>query len=144
VQPWGSQADPGAHPGPLLSADGSLDSGWEFSVEAVALDEWALGEPKSPAASRWTEYVDASALEQPVCLRARRPGDRFQPLGLGGHSTKVSEFMVNRKVPASVRDRWPLVVAGGQVVWVAGLRLDDRFRVRPETQRLLRLRFWEV
>jgi tRNA(Ile)-lysidine synthetase-like protein len=144
VQPWGRRADPGAHSGPLLSADGSLDAGWEFSVEAVTSEEWGLGEPMPAGASRWTEYVDASALDQPLCLRARRPGDRFQPLGLGGHSTKVSDFMVNQKVAAAMRDRWPLVVAGGQVVWVAGLRLDDRFKVRPETERLLRLRFWEV
>jgi tRNA(Ile)-lysidine synthase len=130
VHPWGTEAERGAHAGPLLDAEGGLAAGWKFAAEAVTADEWAPGQPAPRAPSRWTEYADASALEQPLCLRARQPGDRFQPLGLGGHSTKVADFLVNQKIPAGLRDRWPLVVAGGQVVWVAGLRLDERYKVQ--------------
>jgi tRNA(Ile)-lysidine synthase len=40
-----------------------------------------------------------------------------------------------------LRDRWPLVVCGDDIVWVAGLRLDERFKVTPETTTVLRLQF---
>ncbi len=51
-------------------------------------------------------------------LRTRRPGDRFQPFGLGGQTQKVKDFLINARVPAAVRDRLPLLIAGEQIAWV--------------------------
>jgi tRNA(Ile)-lysidine synthase len=144
VHPWGTEPLPLARAGPWLNADGSLAAGWKFAVELVEADEWVPGQAAPPAASAWTAYVDAAALNASLCLRGRQPGDRFQPLGLGGHSTKLSHFMVNQKVAAALRARWPLVVCGPQIVWVAGLRLDERYKVQAGTQRVVRLRFREA
>ncbi|NWG15538.1 MAG: tRNA lysidine(34) synthetase TilS [Chloroflexi bacterium] len=54
----------------------------------------------------------------PVLLRSRRPGDRFAPPGLGGHTQKLSRWMVNRKIPEHLRDRLPLLVVNGQIAAV--------------------------
>jgi tRNA(Ile)-lysidine synthase len=86
----------------------------------------------------WNMYVDAGRVRE-LRLRPRRPGDRIQPLGLRGHSLKVSDLMINAKMDARVRDRWPLVVCGDAIVWVPGLRLDERFKVMPETTTVMRL-----
>ena len=139
---WGTAADPAPQPaGPLLTAEGGLAGGWRFAVDLLEPDEWSPGQPPPTPPSAWSVYIDAGRLTEAPGVRARRPGDRFRPLGLGGHSTKLADFMVNNKVPAEQRGRWPLVVSGDDIVWVAGLRLDEGYRVTPETRRVVRLRF---
>ena len=139
---------------PLVSADGQLSPGWRFCVEMLEPGEWSLDEVEANA-SGWQVCIDAARLPLSrravspgegvggwgLQVRARLPGDRFQPLGLSGHSLKVSDFMINAKIEKNLRDRWPLVVCGDDIVWVAGLRLDERFKVTPETTTVLRLQF---
>ena len=116
--------------------EGRLAAGWRLQLDRVKAAEGEA--PQVEAASRWTVFVDG-ALAEPLALRSRRPGDRFQPQGMGGHTVKLSDFFVNHKVPAAQRDGWPLLVSGQQIVWVVGLRLDERFRVTERTRRLIRL-----
>ncbi len=49
-------------------------------------------------------------------LRTRRPGDRFKPKGMGGHSRKVKHWMIDRKIPREIRDRIPLICADGEII----------------------------
>jgi tRNA(Ile)-lysidine synthase len=91
--------------------------------------------------SRWEAYLDADVVGSAAILRPRRPGDSFMPLGLGGHSQKVNEFMINEKIPAAWRNQIPLLVSANQILWVCGYRLDERARLRPTTQRILHLKF---
>jgi tRNA(Ile)-lysidine synthase len=72
-------------------------------------------------------------------LRTRRPGDRFQPLGLEAGSQTVADFMINAKLPERARDGWPLLCRNGEVLWVPGLRIGHRYRLRPETGSVLHL-----
>ncbi|MBL8056009.1 MAG: tRNA lysidine(34) synthetase TilS [Anaerolineales bacterium] len=136
VGPWDERP---AHPElPLLEA-GRLPPPWRFAAEPLAAGAWSpaqvAGNPDP-----WCAYVDAERLPaEPLELRGRRPGDRFQPLGLGGHSTKLADFLINNRIEAGLRDRWPLAAAGGQIVWVAGLRLDERCKVTEQTRRVVRL-----
>ncbi|MCC6190137.1 MAG: tRNA lysidine(34) synthetase TilS [Anaerolineales bacterium] len=125
--------------GPLLDAGGRLADGWRIEVEALAAGAWQWTDVTNSAA--WEVYVDAARVPAPLEVRRRRPGERFQPLGLGGHSDKVSDHMINAKLDAALRDRWPVVACGPVVVWLPGLRLDDRFKVTAETRAALRLRF---
>ena len=82
------------------------------------------------------ETIDASQIELPLTVRHRRPGDRFVPLGASG-AMKLKDFLINEKVPVSLRDRLPLVCSGGQIVWVVGHRLSNDVRVRPSTKRVI-------
>jgi tRNA(Ile)-lysidine synthase len=61
-------------------------------------------------------------------VRNRRDGDRFHPLGLPAEK-KLKDFLIDRKVPAELRDRIPLLVWNGAIVWVAGVEVSERFRV---------------
>ncbi|MBV8083914.1 MAG: tRNA lysidine(34) synthetase TilS, partial [Chloroflexi bacterium] len=84
--------------------------------------------------------IDAEAVEGPLRVRSWRPGDRFQPLGMGG-SKKLQDFFVDEHVLREERGRVPLVVDGSTIVWVAGMRVNERYKVTPATTRAIRLRF---
>jgi len=73
-------------------------------------------------------WFDLGDSRLPLTVRARRPGDRFQPLGMP-HSMKLSDFMINARLPRRARARWPLVCLGDEVVWVAGYRLSHAHRL---------------
>jgi tRNA(Ile)-lysidine synthase len=60
-------------------------------------------------------------------VRNRRNGDRFHPLGYPA-PTKLKDFLIARKIPREDRDRIPLVVWNGQIVWVAGVAVSENFK----------------
>jgi tRNA(Ile)-lysidine synthase len=75
-----------------------------------------------------------------LALRYRRAGDRFRPLGLGGHKT-LQDFFVDRKVPRGERGRTPLVVdRDDRIVWVAGHAVSEDFRVSEATRAVVILK----
>ena len=75
-----------------------------------------------------------------LAVRNRRRGDRFRPVGLNGRK-KLQDFFVDRKVRVADRDRVPLVVdERDRIVWVAGYRIDEAFRVTEPGQAVLILR----
>ena len=61
-------------------------------------------------------------------VRTRRPGDRFHPLGLP-QPKKLKDFLIDRKIAAELRDRLPLLVWNGEIVWIAGVEVSERFKV---------------
>lgn len=61
-------------------------------------------------------------------LRNRRSGDRFQPLGMSS-AKKLKDFLIDRKIAAAVRDRLPLLVWNGHIVWIAGVEVSEQFKV---------------
>ena len=73
-------------------------------------------------------------------IRQRRPGDRFQPLGLS-MPKKLYEFMIDAKIPHSWRGHIPIVCSPQQIIWVVGWRTDDRVKVTEATKEILRLEF---
>ena len=79
-------------------------------------------------------------LEFPLTIRSFRPGDRFQPLGMDGEK-KVKNLFIDCKIPALQRKRIPLLYQGERLLWVVGVRIDHRARLKPETRRVLRVEF---
>lgn len=83
--------------------------------------------------------IAESSLSSPLSVRTRVPGDRIQPLGLEG-TTKVSDIMINNRIPELARARWPIIVSGDEVVWVAGIRMSHLFRLKENTHHVIALR----
>ncbi|MDI3547992.1 MAG: tRNA(Ile)-lysidine synthase [Halanaerobiales bacterium] len=82
---------------------------------------------------------DADKVKPPLTVRNRRPGDRFTPLGMKGVK-KLKDFFIDEKIPERERNRIPLVLdSTGKIIWIAGLRIDDRFKVTDKTERFLKL-----
>ncbi len=136
-------------PGPTLPPDVEITVAWpgltplpdgEWSLQAEELSEWTA-EQVAANPDRWTAYLDADALVPPLLLRTRRRGDRFRPQGMAGHAPRLSDWMVNARVPRLWRDRLPLLLSGGEIVWVCGWRVAETACVSAHTRRLLRLVF---
>ncbi len=90
--------------------------------------------------SAWTAFLDAEKLRFPLTLRSFKAGDRFIPFGMKGHK-KLKDFFVDLKMPLEQRYSTPILCCDGTLVWVCGFRIDDRFKVTPETKKVLKLVF---
>jgi tRNA(Ile)-lysidine synthetase-like protein len=80
---------------------------------------------------------DADALPGALTVRARAAGDRFRPFG--GGERRLKTFLIDARVPRWERDRLPLVIAGGEIVWVGGVRRGAQAPVGYQTVRVLEL-----
>ena len=84
--------------------------------------------------------LDFEKLKFPLTLRHWRHGDRFHPLGLKG-SKLLSDFFVDQKFTECQKQNvWLLVSADGDILWVVGYRIDDRFKVAKDTQTVFECR----
>jgi len=85
-----------------------------------------------------TAYVDHAALGKNLVARNKQEGDRFNPLGMKG-SKKLQDLFVDEKIPAERRDSIPIIESGGRIIWVAGVRLDERAKVTKNTEKVVKL-----
>jgi len=93
------------------------------------------GQPESYPEDEWQAFLDAEATKFPLTLRHWQSGDQFQPLGMGGQHQKLKDYFNNNKVSRFEKERtWIVEDAEGRICWVVGYRLDDRFKIRPDTQ----------
>ena len=117
----------------LLAVPGTAQLG-RWLIEA------RLGRPSATAETpgRWSAVVDAEALVGPAYVRFRRPGDRFQPLGMA-QTARLQDVLVGARVPREVRADLPLVDTYGGTAWVCGVRIADWAKVTDATQRVLTL-----
>ncbi len=93
-----------------------------------------LGQPR---AGGGCEFFDADRVGPRIWLRHWRPGDRFQPIGMA-HPIKLQDFFTNQKVSRGRRRQ--LIVAAtatGEVFWVEGMRISERFKLTKQTIRRL-------
>ena len=107
------------------------ETGAEASVP-VASERTGPSYPSEP-----TAYLDVEACgEEQLFVRTWRKGDRFRPLGMR-FEKKLHDFFIDARVPRELRHRIPLVVNPYHIVWVAGLRIDDRVRTTAATKRVV-------
>lgn len=83
-------------------------------------------------------WLDAADLRFPLLLRRWRKGDYFYPLGLG-KKKKVARFLIDERMSLPDKERTWVVESDRRIIWVVGLRIDERFKVTPGSRRILRL-----
>jgi tRNA(Ile)-lysidine synthase len=116
-----------------------LDAGWSLHTELlVSLPEDVLD--WSSELDPYEAWLDYDRLHLPLTLRGRKTGDTWQPLGMKGHTQKISDFYINEKIPEHLRDIWPLVTSADAIAWVVGMRPSERFKITVDTQRILALK----
>lgn len=80
--------------------------------------------------------VDADLLVYPLTIRPWQQGDFFYPLGMKGKQM-LSDFFIHQKLPLHQKSRVPVLVNGnGELVWLGGYRLDDRYKVSDKTKKV--------
>jgi len=86
------------------------------------------------------EFVDADIAGNALTLRSWQAGDSFEPLGMKGHK-KVSDFLVDAKIPIYQKNNVLVLSNKDGIIWLCGLRVDDRFKITENTRRILKLEF---
>jgi len=121
-----------------LSETGPTDLGRWGRMEAERI---AGGlELLAQRASALEEFMDADCVAGKLEIRAPRPGDRMRPLGAPG-SRKFQDILTDLHIPAWRRRRLPVLTAGGEPIWIVGVRIAEEVRLTERTTRALHLRF---
>ncbi len=94
-------------------------------------------EPPSSDNYVWQARFDYDKIGPLLTLRNRRTGDWFCPTGMGGNSKKIQDYFVDEKVPRGKRDTVPLLCSDKNLMWVVGMRTDERFLPNEGTKRIL-------
>jgi tRNA(Ile)-lysidine synthase len=98
---------------------------------------WQTGSRERSPHQAQKEFFDADKIGGEIILRHWRPGDRFQPIGLKS-AAKLQDLFVNARIPAARRrDLVLATTADGEIFWVEGLRIGERFKLTPQTARML-------
>lgn len=90
----------------------------------VRFGEWTVS---AASGGDGDALLDRSVIRGALTVRAWRQGDRMRPAGLGGTKT-LQDLFTDRKVPRERRATIPVVEADGEIAWVAGVAVDERFR----------------
>ena len=110
-------------------AFGGLNIGWDVRTRAS---------PAVPRRAAGREFFDADRVGTPIVLRHWQPGDRFHPIG-SNNAVKLQDLFTNLKVPRGERRQRVLATTSkGDIFWVEGLRISERFRLDKTTHSRLK------
>ncbi|TFH40370.1 MAG: tRNA lysidine(34) synthetase TilS [Chrysiogenales bacterium] len=121
--------------GILLPGDGDFDlPGWDMTVSVNTIPR----QDKSPVRASWKK-AELAGLSFPVRVRPRRDGDRLVPFGMKG-SKKLSDIMIDAKIPLRSRGAIPVFEDRGGIFWVPGLVIAERTRITRASRKITSLR----
>ncbi len=116
---------------PVLIEKGQTDAffgNWHLTI--------AVGKKQPPVSDPYVAMVDLSQLRFPLIWRQWQAGDVFHPLGMKGRK-KISDLLIDAKVAMPDKAKVTVISAGEEIVWVAGHRLDERFKLAENTKEVL-------
>ena len=93
---------------------------------------------KMGLATKNVVYIDADKLSFPLVLRKSREGDWFIPFGMRGKK-RISKFLKDEKIDRFSKESIWLLCSGDTIVWVVGLRMDERYKVHHSTKNILKI-----
>jgi tRNA(Ile)-lysidine synthase len=103
-------------------------------TKVLTMDEFTMDKSVDVAC------LDFDKLSFPLTVRTWQEGDSFVPLGMKGNK-KVSDLLVDEKVPLNQKQHVSVVVSGDEIVWVVGIRISDKVKVNEETQKVFLMEF---
>lgn len=121
----------------FLTAPGA---GFTMDRGSIQSDIYERPKQMSFSQSENTAELDAAKVVFPLRIRHWQEGDTFCPLGMNGRQKKLQDFFSDLKLSRFEKEQiWLVEDADGNIVWIAGHRLDDRFKVDTATQKILKL-----
>jgi tRNA(Ile)-lysidine synthase len=89
--------------------------------------------------SSLTALFNYSKLVFPLVIRNWRIGDKFKPLGMGGKSKKVSDLLIDLKVPLNLKKKVLVIESQGNIIWVVGYRTSEEYKVLDQSSKVFKI-----
>ena len=118
--------------GQKIEIDGQL-----ISIEKINKKNVKFNDNKS------VEFISGDLVKNIFEIRKWKVGDKFQPIGMKG-TKNISDFLSDEKVSSKSKKGNLVLTNSGKIVWILGLRIDDRFKVTPSTKKILKLTFNQI
>ena len=116
------------------ATNGRIDVGNEqWGIRKISVANYQIDEDPNCA------VLDLNKLKFPMQVRVWEPGDRFIPLGMKNFK-KVSDFLIDNKVPRNYKKRVTVVTSEGNIVWLVGHRIDERYKLTNSTNTVLEIK----
>lgn len=90
-------------------------------------------------ASNSVIFVDENKLAYPLTLKRWEEGDSFQPFGMNGKAKKLSKLFKDEKLSLLEKENCWVLWSNNKIVWVIGIRQDERFRIEDSTKNILKI-----
>jgi len=113
-----------------------LEGGWQIQVDLI-LQAGLVMQIAQANQDPYQVWLAVDIDKNLIYLRTLRPGDRIQPMGMSNGTQKISDFMIDRKVPRRARRGWPLLWVGEKIAWVPGCLPGQGFQLSHDTQRAI-------
>lgn len=117
---------------------------WQDPEHTISTPEIELRAETVSNSVKWTTnnneaYLDHDKIQFPLTIRNWKQGDSFYPLGMQSKK-KLSDFMIDEKIPLNLKEKIILVISQEEVIWVVGHRIDNRYKMTSNTQNVLVLK----
>lgn len=100
-----------------------------------------LDQAPNDLTTRLTAFFDAEKIAFPLILRHWKAGDFFYPLNMDGKKQKLKNYFINEKINRFEKEEIWLLESAGQIIWLIGQRMDDRFKLTEQTNSFCSIQF---
>lgn len=111
--------------------------GFKIKTQIISVDKIDIN-----IKDRFIKYFDYDKLQGELLVRNRKAGDRFVPLGMKGNK-KIKDYFIDEKISKEKRDEIPLITDGKEIMWIAGYRISDLYKVTRATKNVLKIKLIE-
>ncbi len=120
----------------------NLNRDWFLSSQEIS-DAHFEEEDVNTLSDHFTAYLEVPEGSK-IKLRPRESGDQIRPLGMQGQSVKISDVMIDRKIPQKAREEWPLLIIDEEIAWIPGIKVAHTHRIKNRQNRIVKFRCFRL